>query len=212
MKKWMIWAGAAIAAGLTLGVALWIAMSSYLQLGTVYKAQATIEEHTPIAAEQFVQEKIPQKNIPADAIQSAEQLNELIGKRTRTMLIPEQVLQKGNVSTANTVREINENMSEKYVTVSIPLDTSDFPIDVIHQNDVVSLISVSKDTTPGSQKILSGYTAENVLVVEAVRDEKAGNNKLIVLVPRNEAPAIEATIVTGKVRVVIDPRKFELKK
>lgn len=211
-KSWIFWTGLVVATGIALGIVIWIAMSSYLQLGTVYVAQTTIEEHTILNAQQFVQEKIPQKNIPENAVQTEEQLNEVVGKRARTMLVPDQMLQKTNISTANTVREINENLSENYVTVPIPLDTTDFPIDVIHPNDVVSLISVAKDTTPGSQAIISKYAAENVLVIEAIRDDKAGNNKLIVLVPRKEAPALASTIVTGKIRVVIDPRNFVLKK
>ena len=64
-KKWMIWVGLTIVLGIVLGLAIWMAMSNYLQLGTVYRAQTTIEEHTALSTTQFVQDKIPVKNILA---------------------------------------------------------------------------------------------------------------------------------------------------
>ncbi|MGN7309197.1 hypothetical protein ACTHQ2_24950, partial [Bacillus subtilis] len=168
--------------------------------------------HTPLEKSYFYTDQMPAKNIPKDAIRTESELDELIGKRARTLLVEGQFLQKSNVSEANSIRELNQSISSDYVTLTIPLDTSDIPIDILHPNDVVSLIGITKDSESGGQAVISEFVAENVLVLQAMRDEQAASNKLIVLVPRSESVRLEEILVTGKVRVVIDPNKFEVKK
>lgn len=211
-KGLLIWVSLLILAGIVLGITVFFAINSYLKLEPVYKVKTQVEEHTPLQKSFFVKESAPSKTIPADAIRTEAELDAIVGKRSRTLLVQGQTLQKANVSEASSVRELNQSISYDYVTLTIPLDTTDIPIDILHPNDVISLIGITKDTESSNQAVISKYVAENVLVIQALRDEQAASNKLIVLVPRSDSEKLEEIIVTGKVRVVIDPKKFELKK
>lgn len=210
-KSFIALLGVIAAVGVALGCTIYFVMNQYLEMQPVYTVKAEIDEHAVLSADMFLRTNLPKKAIPSNAIQTDEQFSKILGKRARTLLVPGQILQEANVSTANTIREINQNISEDYVTVTMPVDSSDVPIEIIHPNDVVSLVGVSKDQSTGKEVIISKFIAENVLVLQAMRDEKAGNNKLIVLVPRKEAAQLQGTIVAGKVRVVLDPHKFKLK-
>ncbi|MGP3788216.1 SAF domain-containing protein [Paenibacillus sp. 1A_MP2] len=211
-KGLLAWVLGLIVIGAALGVTIYFAMNSYLKLEPVYKVKTPVEEHTLLEKGSFIKESMPAKNIPTDAIRTEAQLDEMVGKRARTMLVPGQVLQKANVSEASSIRELNQSISYDYVTLTIPLDTTDIPIDILHPNDVISLIGITKDPESSNQAVISEYVAENVLVLQALRDEQAASNKLIVLVPRSDSEKLEEIIVTGKVRVVLDPNKFEVQK
>lgn len=212
-KGLMIWLGLIVLVGTALGITIYFSMTSYLTLEPVYKVKVEkVEEHTPLEKSYFIKESMPAKNIPQDAVRTESELDALVGKRSRTLLVQGQILQKANISEANSIRELNQSISSDYVTLTIPLDTTDVPIDILHPNDVVSLIGIMKDPEAGGQAIISEFVAENVLVLQAMRDEQAASNKLIVLVPRSKVVRLEEILVTGKVRVVIDPNKFEISK
>ncbi|MFC5402934.1 SAF domain-containing protein [Cohnella soli] len=210
-KKTLLLFGALAAVGICLAFAIYGVINQYLDLGTVYVAKKEIAAQTSIKKDQFTTEKRPKKNIPVGAVTSDKALEQLVGRLTRTVIVEGQTLQGALVSDAHNLREVNQNYSENYVTVTIPIDSSDVPIAEIHQNDVVSLIGVRKENALDGEKIVADYIAESVLVLDAIVDKSSSSGKLLVLVPREEAPVLQTNIVVGKVRVVLDPRKFSLK-
>ncbi|MFD2328754.1 SAF domain-containing protein [Cohnella sp. GCM10020058] len=212
MKKSMIWVGALAAVGLAIGLVIFYIINSYLDLGTVYVAKAEIPVQTEVKVDLFKSEKQPKKNIPADAITSEKELDELKGRVTRGLIVKDQVLQKSQVSEAHNLREVVQSFSPAYVAVTVPIEQNDIPITEISRNDVISLIGVRKETSEeGGERIVKEYVAEKVLVLDAIVDKSSSSGKVMVLMPRVEAPGLKEYIATGKVYIALDPRKFELK-
>lgn len=212
MKKSMVWLGIVAVLGLCIGFLAYSIIYSYLDLSRVYIAKEEIAVHTPLDKSMFNMEMRPKKNIPPDAIQSDADLDKLEGRLTRALIVKNQTLQVAHVADAYNLREVVQSYSPDYVSVAVPIQSHDVPIELIHSNDVVSLIGTRREITIDGQELnIKEYVAEKVLVLEAVVDKSSTSGKIMVLVPREEAPLIKDYITSGRIYVAIDPRKFELR-
>lgn len=209
VKWWMGWVGVLAVCGIILAYLIYRGMIGYLGLQVVWVATKELPIDSPISSSDFRAEQWSKRNVPNDAI-IGDDIKQLEGKLARTTILQDQMLVGRAVSTATSVREVNQNISSDYVTISIPLDSTDLPISEINNGDVITLTQTIRINTDEGEEIQSDYVAENVLVIKAIDDTKQGHQKLIVLVPRDVQPKIMTALNVGKVRIALDPRPFQL--
>lgn len=212
MKKmkwsWLFWLIGIISIASVIFLINFSAMKSYSDLEIIYVANDEIWVDTKLEQHNFIRKSVPSSTIPSDAIRENE-LSLIEGKFARVTILEGQILNHRMVSTATSIRDITKNTGENLVSLAIPLDAGDMPLDVINNGDVVSMIGVVriKDDN-GQDLIVSDYTAENMKVAEIIEDSRSGRSKIIVLIDREAAKTVVEVIRLGRYNIVIDPNPF----
>ncbi|MFD0591059.1 SAF domain-containing protein [Paenibacillus sp. GCM10027627] len=211
MKKrvplWMIWMLATATVAAILFVININASKTWSDLTPVYVAKREIPVDQKMSSSDFTRETYPTNKIPADAI-TEQDLKVIEGKLARISILEGQILVDRMVSGSGSIRDVVKNTGANFISMAIPIDNEDMPLEVIKNGDIVSMIGVTKRNTEAGEEIVSKYVVENIRVAQAIDDSRSGRPKIIVLVPREVGPEISKHIWAGKYNVVIDPNPF----
>ncbi|MDQ6422647.1 hypothetical protein RB620_24750 [Paenibacillus sp. LHD-117] len=211
MKKrvpiWILWMVAVVVVATMLLVINLNVSKTWSDLTSVYIAKQEIPIDQKIQSSDFARENYPANKVPADAI-TEQKLKEVDGKLARITILQGQVLVDRMVSGSGSIRDVVKNTGANFISMAIPIDNEDMPLDVIKNGDIVSMIGVTKKNTEAGEEIISEYVVENIRVAQAVDDSRSGRPKIIVLVPRDVGPKISKHIWAGKYNIVIDPNPF----
>lgn len=211
MKKrfpvWILWLVAVVVVATMLVVINLKVSKTWSDLTPVYTANREIAVDQKISSSDFTRESYPANKVPPDAI-TEQKLNEVNGKLARISILEGQVLVERMVSGSGSIRDIVKNTGSNFISMAIPIDNEDMPLEVIRNGDIVSMIGVTKKNVEGGEEIISKYVVENIRVAQTVDDSRSGRPKIIVLVPREVGPEISKHIWAGKYNIVIDPNPF----
>ncbi|HHY68224.1 MAG TPA: pilus assembly protein CpaB [Alicyclobacillus sp.] len=198
MAKGALWL--ALLAGI--GIVIGLVAASTIQRAThqvpVWVAAQKIPVDQKIKMEDLRKELRPEGGVPADAIKDPA---EVVGKYAGATILPGQVIEKGAVADATTMREVVREYGLGYVGMAVQIDSQDMPIDQIHPGDLVAFLGTFQE----SGKVVTTRVLASRVPVIAVSDSE---KKIIVAVPKENAVELARDKAAGKISVVLDPNRY----
>lgn len=207
MPIWILWVVAVVVVAAVLLIINLNVSKTWSDLTPVYIANREIGVDQKISSTDFNRDTYPANKVPTDAI-TEKKLKEVDGKLASISILQGQVLVERMVSGSGSIRDVVKNTGANFISMAIPIDNEDMPLEVIRNGDIVSMIGVTKRNIEGGEEIISKYVVENIRVAQTVDDSRSGRPKIIVLVPREVGPEISKHIWAGKYNIVIDPNPF----
>lgn len=198
MGKGALWLGLLAGIGLAIGLVADATIKKATHMVPVYVAATKIPVDTKIQPGHLRKELRPEAGVPKDAIKDPA---EAVGKYAGTTILPGQVIEKGAIANATTLRELVRQYGQDYVGMALQLDSQDMPIDQIRPGDLVAFLGTFQES---GRSISTRLLASRVPVLAVNSSEK----KIIVAVPRADAIALARDKAAGKISVVLDPREF----
>lgn len=164
----------------------------------VYVAAHTIQANTPITREDITTENVSASVVPTGVVQNSQAI---IGKYADATIIKGSPILRLDVAPASTVRELIRTYGMNFVGATVQLDPSDVPVSDVNPGDIVDLIGVYGTQ---NQQVYTQWIATGVPVLAV----DTTNTKIVLAIPKNDAPDLVRDLTTGKVRVMLDPNPF----
>ena len=198
MAKGALWLAVLVGIGLVIGVVADGMIKKATHLVPVWVAAKEVPVDHVLEIGDIKKELRPEMSIPKTAIRDPA---EVVGRYTITRILPGQIIERGMVSSATTVREVVREFGEDYVGMAVQIEPQDMPISAIRPGDLVALIGTFQD----QKKITTKLLATRVPVLSV--DER--DRKIIVAVPRLNALMLARDKASGRISVVLDPLPYE---